>query len=251
MIKKIDVYPSEAGYNATAFAKLLTSKLYNSIKTEYGNIYTYDEEKGIIWANGTAGISVYPQNSNCFQMRGYEKLDSSATSYGQYTLDWQYNDQTEWIPAHSNNYKHSIYFDVSNTHLAFIPISEYKYGSVSPSFCIIVAEDENGEWSVLLNNTTGSTWRYSSIVIGYKDKDWQDIYRASNTSKPECKTQLIQMANPYTGAMIKDVYAVNYLPTDATNLNFCLAENPNQYYRLCGNKKANYLRWCFKIDTTE
>ena len=51
--------------------------------------------------------------------------------------------------------------------------------------------------------------------------------------------------------MLKDIYFVNYLPTDATNLNFCLAENPNQYYRLCGKKTANFLRWCFKIDTTE
>ena len=167
-------------------------------------------------------------------------------------MNWNYNDYTSWrVISNSDNYNNPIYFDVSNTHLAFIPISEYKYGSVSPSFCIMVAEDENGDWSVLFNNTTGSSWEDSSIIIGYKDKDWQNIYRAANTSKPECKTQLIQMANPYTGAMIKDAYAVNYLPTDATNLNFCLAENPNQYYRLCGKKTANYLRWCFKIDTTE
>ena len=116
---------------------------------------------------------------------------------------------------------------------------------------MILAEDENGEWSVVLNNTNSSSWESSRIVIGYKNNDWQDIYRANNTSKPECKTQLIQMANPYTGAMIKDVYAVNYLTTDATNLNFCLAENPNQYYRLCGKNTANYLRWCFKITITE
>ena len=252
MIKKINVYPSEANQDSTAFAKLIVSKVYDAIKTEYGSIQTYDEDNGIIWANGTAGISVYPQNSDYFQMRGYKKLDSSATSYEQYSLNWNYNDYTSWRVISSNeNYNNPIYFDVSNTHLAFIPISEYKYGSVSPSFSIMVAEDENGEWSVLFNNTTGSYWDSSSIIIGYKDKNWQNIYRATDTSKPECKTQLIQMANPYTGAMIKDVYAVNYLPTDATNLNFCLAENPNQYYRLCGKKTANYLRWCFKIDTTE
>ena len=116
---------------------------------------------------------------------------------------------------------------------------------------MILAEDENGEWNVVLNDTTSSSWQSSYITIGYKDKDWQTIYRATNTSKPECKTQLIQVANPWTGAMLKDIYFVNYLPTDATNLNFCLAENPNQYYRLCGKNTANYLRWCFKITITE
>ena len=38
MIKKINVYPSEAGYSRPAFAKLLTSKVYDAIKTEYGSI---------------------------------------------------------------------------------------------------------------------------------------------------------------------------------------------------------------------
>ena len=239
MIKKINVYPSEANQDSTAFAKLLTSKLYNSIKTEYG----------IIWANGTAGMTILPQNSSYFQMQACKKLDSSATSYGYYKLDNSYNDQIKWNSG--NNYKHSIYFDVSNSHLTFALIQEQEYGTVSPNFCVILAEDENGEWSVVLNDTTSSSWQDSVITIGYKNKDWQDIYRATNTLKPECKTQLIQVANPQTGTMLKDIYFVNYLPTDATNLNFCLAENPNQYYRLCGKKTANYLRWCFKITITE
>lgn len=38
MIKKIDIYPSEAGYDKTAFAKLVVSKVYDAIKTEYGSI---------------------------------------------------------------------------------------------------------------------------------------------------------------------------------------------------------------------
>ena len=251
MIKKINVYPSEANQNSTAFAKLIVSKVYDAIKTEYGSIQTYDENEGIIWANGTAGMTIKSQNNTNFQMKACKKLDSSATSYNTYTLSASYNDQTEWNPTNNNNYKHSIYFDVSNSHLTFALISEQDYGTVSPNFYVILAEDENGEWNVVLNDTTSSTWQSSYITIGYKDKDWQDIYRATATSKPACKTQLIQVANPQTGAMLKDIYFVNYLPTDATNLNFCLAENPNQYYRLCGKKTANYLRWCFKITITE
>lgn len=251
MIKKINVYPSEANQDSTAFAKLIVSKVYDAIKTEYGSVYTYDENNGIIWANGMAGMTINSQNSSTFTMKACKKLDSSATSYNTYTLNNAYNDQTDWNPTNRNNYKHSIYFDVSNSHLTFALIQEQQYGTESPNFYVILAEDENGEWSVVLNNTNSSSWDYSRIIIGYKDNDWQAIYRATDTSKPECKTQLIQVANPWTGAMLKDIYFVNYLPTDATNLNFCLAENPNQYYRLCGKKTANYLRWCFKITITE
>ena len=69
MIKKINVYPSEANQDSTAFAKLIVSKVYDAIKTEYGSVQTYDENNGIIWANGMAGITINSQNSSTFTMK--------------------------------------------------------------------------------------------------------------------------------------------------------------------------------------